>query len=107
MRGGVRPVLVGKAHEAAVGGDGNGFGAVVRAELGEDGSHVELDRPLADKQPLGDLGILEAAGQVGQYFELAGREVARVLSAAVYALQEAVRDGRLQERAAGVDGADG
>jgi hypothetical protein len=46
-----------RLDEAAAGGDLDRLGAVVGAELGEDGADVELDGPLGDEEPFGDLPV--------------------------------------------------
>lgn len=51
-----------RVYQAALAGDAGGFGAVLGAQLGEDGPHVKLDGALGDVELAGDLGVLEAAG---------------------------------------------
>ena len=63
-----RRELGGRVHEAPLGGDHGRLGAVVGAELGEDGADVELDGALGDKEALGDGGVLEAPGEEREDF---------------------------------------
>ena len=100
---------LGSFHEPAADGDPGCLGTVLGFELGEDGAYMELDRPLGDKEPIRDLGVLQAAGEEREHLEFPGGEAA-VLGGSVltlYAPEQPVRDGRLEEGAPGLDGADG
>jgi hypothetical protein len=47
-------------------------------ELAEDRRNVVVNRPLGDKETIGDLGVAQAAGDEVQHFRLARREPRRV-----------------------------
>src|SRR6266508_6363827 len=59
-----------RSEPGLVGGDDR-LDAVAQPELAQDARHVRLDRRLAEKQALGQLGVREAAGQQAQHLELA------------------------------------
>src|SRR3954454_11026799 len=75
-------------HEPALGGNPGRLGAVLGFEFCEDGADMELDRPLRDKEPAGDLGVLQAAGEEREHLEFPGREtpILRNVFLAVYAI---------------------
>src|ERR1051326_2872718 len=56
-------------------GVGHELGTRLQAELGEDGTHVVLDRARADEQSLGDLGVGQPHANQLQDLGLAAREV--------------------------------
>src|SRR5215208_2386769 len=95
--------------EPSADGDPGRLGTVLGFELGEDGADVELDRPFRDKESTCDLGVFQAAGEEGEHLEFPRCEAAvlRDVFLTLYALQESICDGRLEEGASGLDGADG
>src|SRR5215210_4378526 len=101
------PVLAGHPDKALPGGEGDGLGAVVGAELGEYRADVELDGPLGDEEPRGDLAVVQTLGDETEDLELPWREGLRLLSPFPHVVEQAVRHAGLEQRAASVDGPDG
>jgi hypothetical protein len=99
----------GGLDEPAADGDPGRFGTVLGFQLGEDRADVELDRSFRDKESTCDLGVLQAAGEEREHLEFPGSEAAirRDFLLTLYALQQPICDGRLEEGPSGLDGADG
>src|SRR4029079_5909809 len=89
-------------QQTAVAGGGDGFGAVLGAELAEDRADVEFYRALADRELVADLLVGVADGDEAEHLALAAGERAVLLHAA----EQLRGDHRLDQRAAGMDGAD-
>jgi hypothetical protein len=66
------------AGQAGLVGVDDRLDAVAESELGEYPSEVGRDRGLGDEEPLGDLGVGEAAGEFGQDLPFAGGEPAEL-----------------------------
>src|SRR5215210_737014 len=97
-----------RLDEAAAGGDPDRLGAVVGAELGEDGADVELDGPLGDEEPFGDLPVSQPPRDEPEHLGLPRRQVfGGRTPVATGALQQPLRRGRPEQRAARVYGAHG
>src|SRR5215212_5876643 len=90
---------LGGLDEPAADGDPGRLGTVLGFELGEDGADVELDRPFGDKEPICDLGVLQAAGEEREHLEFPGGEatVLRDIFLTLYAPEQPVSDCRLEE----------
>src|SRR5215204_3902408 len=100
---------LGGLHEPAADGNSGRLGTVLGFELGEDGADVKLDRSFRDKESSCDLGFLPAAGVDLERLYFPGCEAAVLLDVllTIYVLQQPVSDGRFEEGASGLDGADG
>ena len=67
---GRRPERASEGHEAVAGGQVDGLGAALGAELGQDRRDVELDGVVADGEALGDGLVGQALGDEVEYLAL-------------------------------------